>query len=549
MRSILFLCNFFLAVFCELRSQTVRISQGSVRGYEDPEEGIFIFYNVPYATTPKGPNKFKAPLPAPVWNGTFEAINRQIVCPQSDLIGILPEYKIKDEECLVANIYVPDTKEDNLPVVVYIHGGAFVFGWGDLFTFRKFVRNQNIIVVSFNYRLSAHGFLCLGTEDAPGNAGMKDQIALLRWVKNNIKNFGGNPDDVTIHGCSAGATSVDLLVLSKMAKGLFKRGVADSGIGIASYAVQLNPIDNAKKYAKFLGYKGNDDISSLTSFYKSLPYEKLNSVQVMTNTDYSLYMTPCVERDLGEEMFLDDSPYNILKNGSYIKVPMLYGFSEMEGSFRLPQFHLWEREINANFSNFLPLDLEFKNFSEKELIANKVKNYYFGDKTIGRETIFNFVNFSTDIFITYNMIKQVKLHLEAGHDQIYFYEYVYSDNATDNSPFTEVRGASHCSQTFAVMDGFYNFVSIPYDEKLIPNEMIGIKEMMRKIYGNFMKTGRPIGTDSDLPQWTPMSCEWSEFMTINRTVQLRKSFTSESTSFWDKIYEIYFKGPKPPQID
>lgn len=60
---------------------------------------------------------------------------------------------------------------------------------------------------------------------------------------------------------------------------------------------------------------------------------------------------------------------------------------------------------------------------------------------------------------------------------------------------------------------------------------------------------RPIGTDSDLPQWTPMSCEWSEFMTINRTVQLRKSFTSESTSFWDKIYEIYFKGPKPPQID
>ncbi|OWR43223.1 carboxyl/choline esterase CCE001h [Danaus plexippus plexippus] len=87
------------------------------------------------------------------------------------------------------------------------------------------------------------------------------------------------------------------------------------------------------------------------------------------------------------------------------------------------------------------------------------------------------------------MIKQVKLHLEAGHDQIYFYEYVYSDNATDNSPFTEVRGASHCSQTFAVMDGFYNFVSIPYDEKLIPNEMIGIKDMMRKIYGNFMKTG------------------------------------------------------------
>lgn len=133
------------------------------------------------------------------------------------------------EDCLIANVYIPDTEDKNLPVYVYVHGGAFQLGWSNMLVPKALVSEHTIIIVTFNYRVGIHGFLCLGTEDAPGNAGMKDQVALLRWVKKNIPNFGGNPDDVTIGGHSSGSASVDLLMLSKSAEGLFNKVIPESG--------------------------------------------------------------------------------------------------------------------------------------------------------------------------------------------------------------------------------------------------------------------------------------------------------------------------------
>ncbi|XP_050673482.1 para-nitrobenzyl esterase-like [Leptidea sinapis] len=243
-------------------------------------ERFYAFYGIPYATAPTGDNKFKAPLPGPVWLDTLEAVDDTIICPQKDFFNSIPKTMRIKEDCLIANVFVPDTKQKNLSVVVHIHGGGFHTAYGNSVFYKHLIRSKRIIFVNFNYRLGPHGFLCLGTKDAPGNAGMKDQVALLRWVNQNIAEFDGNPEDVTIDGYSAGSSSVDLLMLSESARGLFHKAIPESGAGIAAFSVQTDPIKNAKEYAKLLNYTGSGSVADLEKYYKSISYELLVSGDV-----------------------------------------------------------------------------------------------------------------------------------------------------------------------------------------------------------------------------------------------------------------------------
>lgn len=187
-----------------------------------------------------------------------------MTCPQPSLNNY---FLRQQEDCLITNIYVPDTEESNLPVVVEIHGGAYQIGYGDMSSPLNLIKTGKIFFVNFNYRLGPHGLLCLGTTDVPGNAGMKDQVALLRWVQRNIASFGGNPNDVTISGCSAGGSSVDLIMISKLAKGLFHKANVGSGSSTASFSVQVDPIANAKMIAKKLNFT---DVVSVEALEKNL---------------------------------------------------------------------------------------------------------------------------------------------------------------------------------------------------------------------------------------------------------------------------------------
>ncbi|CAB3231272.1 unnamed protein product [Arctia plantaginis] len=308
----------------------VKIKQGPVRGYRDSSSELWTFRNIPYATAPTDKNKFKAPLPPPTWTEPLDADGKRIICPQF-YWGDLSKDAITQENCLLANIYVPDTEKENLPVLVSVHGGAFQVGYADWVNLMNLMRYGDFILVNFNYRLGIHGFLCLGTADVPGNAGMKDQVALLRWVQENIGNFGGNPNDVTISGYSAGGSSVDLLMLSKAAEGLFHKVIPESGASLLAFTVQSDPLSIAKNHAKALNFTDVDNIQALEDFYKTLPYDTLTADAFLQNTDSTFTFSPCVENDYWDEAFLTKSPLTILKTGDYKKVPVLFGFANMEG--------------------------------------------------------------------------------------------------------------------------------------------------------------------------------------------------------------------------
>ncbi|CAK1600052.1 unnamed protein product [Parnassius mnemosyne] len=522
-------------------ARLVNIAQGPVRGYKEQNDTLFAFYGIPYATAPTGDDKFKAPLPPPHWTEPFEAINKDVICPQLVFMSLGLELK-QQEDCLIANIYVPDTDEKDLPVVMHVHGGAYQLGYGELMTAKQFIKENNMIVVNFNYRLGAHGFLCLGTEDVPGNAGMKDQVALFRWVKENIASFGGNPDDITINGFSAGSSSVDLHLVSPMTKGLFNKVIPESGASLSVFSVQTDPVENAWKYAKMLNFTNkNKDVYDLENFYKSASYDTLNSIdQILNEPDSTFLFVPCVERELGRERFLDDAPINVLKSGRNHKVPVLFGFAEMEGLFRMPLFDTWYSKMNEKFSDFLPGDLKFSNSEEKEEVAKRVKEFYFGKKPVSKETVFRYIDYFTDVIFAYGTLKSVQLQVESGNSDIYLYEYSFVDDNVPLVPYTNVRGANHCAQSMAVGDG--HFLNTQFETR----DFINMKQLMRKLWYNFITTGKPVPEGSDIPLWPPTDANGGPHMSLDKTMKLRGPLIQQRFLFWDAIYEEYYAMPTAP---
>lgn len=216
----------------------VRTRQGAIEG--NRMQGVAAFKGVPYAAPPFGPNRFQPPRPVEPWDGVRQALAYGPTVPKAPYFPpfdvLLPEVDIPGEDCLNLNIWTPEPGQARLPVMVWIHGGAFLNGSGAWPTYdgTHFARD-GVVCVTINYRLGADGFLCLG--DDVTNIGLLDQIAALKWVQENIAAFGGDPDNVTIFGESAGGMSVATLMTMPAASGLFRRGIAQSGAGHHTFSL------------------------------------------------------------------------------------------------------------------------------------------------------------------------------------------------------------------------------------------------------------------------------------------------------------------------
>lgn len=267
----------------ENRNALVRTKSGKIEGiYEDQQ---YAFKGIPYAAPPVGTLRWRPPQLAEPWTGVRPAKAFGTIAPQNPLPGAammesLAIHDPQDEDCLYLNIWTPGLDDARRPVMVWIHGGAFIIGAGSQAAFLRntLVARCDVVLVTLNYRLGALGFMNLkevtgGRIPATGCEGLLDQIAALEWVQENIQGFGGDPGNITVFGESAGAMSIGCLMGMPAARGKFQKGILESGAANTVGSLE----DSAAVAARFLeiaGLKGRD----VDALY-SLPAERILEIQ------------------------------------------------------------------------------------------------------------------------------------------------------------------------------------------------------------------------------------------------------------------------------
>ena len=277
------------------------------------EDGLAVFRGVPFAAPPIGDLRFRAPQPHPGWDGVRDATESGPISLQEGmdaLDALLPAPpQTQSEDCLYLNLWTPALDDAARPVMVWIHGGAFTLGSGSepMYSGEYLTRRGDVVLVTINYRLGALGFL---HEPALGetNFGMRDMIAALRWVRDNIANFGGDPDNVTIFGESAGGAAVACLLVSPEAQGLFHRAIGMSTAGDHGILFDGTQPTTAQLYARL----GIDQPSP--EQLRSLPAADLLSAQAAVEAAAFESLT---------EMWSVRLPFGPVVDGTFLTQPPL----------------------------------------------------------------------------------------------------------------------------------------------------------------------------------------------------------------------------------
>ncbi|KAI5642819.1 carboxylesterase family domain-containing protein [Phthorimaea operculella] len=531
-----------VTVFCEdddKKYRKVDIDEGAVVGEKYWDGDFFEFYGVPYATVPTGRDRFKGPLSVKPREHVLGANNKKIMCHQTFYTPDADDDFIHlggEEDCLAMNLLVPEiaTEENLVPVMVYVHSGAFAGGNGNMAKYHYLAR-RDVIVISFNYRLGAIGFACLGNEMIPGNAGMKDAVAALRWINKNIKKFGGDPDKVTLAGFSVGAAMAELLALSKTTDGLIDKLILDSGSALSPYAVNRDPLSTALNIAKSIGYNGTT-FDELTEFYLNAKADVLAAKSLnffLPNSTFGF--APCIENNIKDvEPFLTEDPLKIMQEGKFKKLPVLTGFSNKEGLSRVIKFDEWSKKMNEDLTDFLPADLKFDNVKSRDEFIKKVRDYYFKNKKISEENFKGYVDYFSDSMFKYSIMKSAKLHASKSPKPVFFYEFSYVGTLSTQHRFMDkLKAASHRDQTSYILD-FYSFTNEIGD--------LTMRDRLTWMWTDFVKYGNPTAYESELVdyKWQKYTEKEQDYLHIDLNTEMKQGVFKDGYDFWNKVYEKFY---------
>ena len=281
----------------------VRVREGQIEGCRSADQKSIIFKGVPYAEPPVGALRWKRPQPKTPWTGVRPAVEFSAKAHQADLTRegfyakeFYTDEKIeRSEDCLYLNIWAPADAQpgDKLPVFFWVHGGAFLHGCGaeKEFDGEQFARN-GVILVTINYRVGAHPDLAAeNPEGISGNYGIYDQIAALTWCRQNIASFGGDPDNITAAGQSAGCMSVQILISSPLTKGMIRRAILQSGGGLNGLNRDFSQASREAVSKKLMEALGASTIEEM----RAIPGEKIAEVQYTIRAEDGLCWTPVVD--------------------------------------------------------------------------------------------------------------------------------------------------------------------------------------------------------------------------------------------------------------
>lgn len=335
-------------------------------------------------------------------------------------------------------------------MLVNIHGGGFTVGdGGPLIYGPEYFLKVDIIVVTLNYRLGPLGFLSLNTPEAPGNAGLKDQVLALKWVKHNIAKFGGDENKISLMGQGSGAASVMYHILSPLSKGLFSGAILQSGSALDPWALQKHPESNAEKLAQILGIGNRTDIAA---FLKTIPDKDivLAAQSALFDDPVKLAFVPTIEKVHQcnphysyNKPFITSSPKDILKSGKINKVHVIMGLSVSDGVFYLTKQFLSPVNSQAIINDCVP---DLKRFIPDEILAKcgangtveietKILKKYFPESGNITDSL---IHLYSDVAYILNQVVSIQLLAKHGLG-VWVYKYSYTGQKDITKLTTDVQ--------------------------------------------------------------------------------------------------------------
>ncbi|XP_017788192.1 PREDICTED: para-nitrobenzyl esterase-like [Habropoda laboriosa] len=486
------------------------------------------FRGIPYGKPPVGELRFQPPVPVDPWGGILEATSTPNPCPQfEDMSQIL----MGREDCLYLNVYTPVTNFmpplKLIPVMVWIYGGSFTTGHSnDTLYGPRLMIERDVVIVTFNYRVGPLGFLSLNHSKALGNAGLKDQYLVLQWVKKNIAAFGGDPNQVTIFGESAGSVSVGYHVLSEKAAGLFSKAFLMSGTPLCQWAHQTakDNLINAKQLAALLGYAA-PTTEDLLDFLLQVPALDLAIATANLSVTHPLPFRPVIENttlDYNNTAYITECSAVKYHTGRFNKVPTMMGYMHDEAIYFLFYFLHSSNPIHDAISFFENMD----NLTGNALISalnNTVQIEVDLYSTIG-----------TDLFFISPIdLTQQLLAANNSGNPIYYYRQSYQSPYLWHRYYLGVpfNGAAHFDDIPYIWET--DIIPVPTD----PNDpyyqflqaMVGMTTNFAK-YGNPTPEGNsPIGIT-----WTPSGVEGLQ-IDLNSTFTMNNRLADDNALLFEPI--------------
>ncbi len=499
-----------IAPFALSQIQNVKSTDGQLQGVI--ADGVASFKGIPFAAPPMGDLRWKAPEPAKPWSGVRKADSYAPGCMQdpgmSKMMGSSPNVS---EDCLYLNVWTAaKTAGEKLPVMVWIHGGAFVGGMTGtpMFDGTKFAQ-KGVVLVSIAYRLGVFGFMAhpeLSRESGKGSGtyGIQDMIAGLRWVKNNIAQFGGDPSRVTIFGESAGGIAVGMLSAAPQAKGLFQRAISESGGSFAPPRIADGAGMNVAglKLAESAG----------ESFLKKLGAADIKAARALTAEQ--------VQKAAGGGMgggasfwpvadgnVLPGDPYELYEKGRFNDTPILVGTNSNEGGLFMRGSATpasFEKQIRSGYGEGADAILKAYPHATDAEAARASADVF-------REFAFAWPTWAW-----------ARMQSQKGKGKAFVY---YFDHRTPASP----DGANHGAEVPYVFGNFGG----PGGGAPSPED-IALSDLIRSYWINFARTGDPNG--SGLPQWPTFTEKDQKVMYFNGTASAKPIPNLEKLKAFDAYY-------------
>ncbi|XP_054282625.1 esterase E4-like isoform X1 [Macrosteles quadrilineatus] len=509
----------------------------------------YSFQGIPYAAPPTGKLRFKAPQPTIPWSGVLKASKEPPACLQPWRKNPYPI--TFSEDCLYLNVFTPYLKPPNgklLPVIVWIHGGKFYQSSGSTYKYGPdFLLMKDVILVNINYRLGIFGFLNLNSSEAQGNASLKDRIAALRWVQREISKFGGDPTKVTIVGGSSGGSDVMYLYISPLAKGLFHRAITQSGSALGYVCFLPSTLTFALKVADSLGCPTHDP-QEVVDCLRGIHGPVLAEQQAVVGGSKGLAMpfVPSIETDLGEEVFLPDSPQNLISQSG--GVPYMMGFNNAEGLMYVNDLTDNElKNIKQAIVSYLPEHM-LQNSSNATIseMATQIGDCYFGQNISIYAALNGFVEFATDRTFAFSILKSAEALSEKAPVYLYYFTFEGDFQATHSYKSIKLSGVGHGDELGYI---FYRNYTIANHNNFssYPRSM----EMMEKVvnlWTNFAIHGNPtpLQEDSSDTKWDPVTPSINNHLIIDEKLEMvHVSLLKERETLWENLYLLLFNQESP----